>query len=500
MTSQIALLNPDGVAVASDSTVSIGDRTFSATKIYQLAGRQPVGFMTCGRASYRGISFSNIFGQFRSYFGQKYPQNAELPHLIDYVGEFQKFLLAFPNNSPTPQANEIDRVNAHTPSTSKNISEQEKQDFIHELRELASQLFPSLMGLKAWYSFISSKDTLDPNRWRKLADKDGDWASLISLDGNSVVDVLESNLRNEICTWHSKIKETWPDDWPQIKKQISRKYSSLINEYVSEFIARYSLPKTVITAPLREIFYHHLAFVKKPYYPTGIAIFGFGEIENNPSLVQLEVGLWRSGEDCTAVATDYETGDPIHYTVTTNWKQMGVKDNIQYVPSCLQTFAMSTEMDAILKGYHSTFQRNFTNSASENIFPEFFYHVLKNTKGVGNELMTRIFEESQSEQAQKYLKKTVLKDKFFKGANRMSDFHNVIRLLPMDELANFAETMVDIESKITHLSKGVRKVGGQTDVATITKEDGFLWVKSKTRVDYSLNPRQAVQRDSASLK
>ena len=70
----------------------------------------------------------------------------------------------------------------------------------------------------------------------------------------------------------------------------------------------------------------------------------------------------------------------------------------------------------------------------------------------------------------------------------------------MDELANFAEKMVDIESKITQLSKGVRKVGGQTDVATITKQDGFLWVKSKTRVDYNLNPRQAVQRDSASLK
>ena len=49
MTSEIALYNKNSVALAADSATSWGPYIYNTSeKIYQLAGRQPVGIMTYG--------------------------------------------------------------------------------------------------------------------------------------------------------------------------------------------------------------------------------------------------------------------------------------------------------------------------------------------------------------------------------------------------------------------------------------------------------------------
>lgn len=55
-----------------------------------------------------------------------------------------------------------------------------------------------------------------------------------------------------------------------------------------------------------------------------------------------------------------------------------------------------------------------------------------------------------------------------------------VAMLPLDELAVMAETFVNLTSFKRKMSLDEETVGGPTDVAVITKMDGFIWVKKKS--------------------
>ena len=56
-----------------------------------------------------------------------------------------------------------------------------------------------------------------------------------------------------------------------------------------------------------------------------------------------------------------------------------------------------------------------------------------------------------------------------------------ISILPMNELSIMAETLVNLTSFKRQMSHNQQEtVGGPTDVAIITKGDGFRWIKRKT--------------------
>jgi hypothetical protein len=57
------------------------------------------------------------------------------------------------------------------------------------------------------------------------------------------------------------------------------------------------------------------------------------------------------------------------------------------------------------------------------------------------------------------------------------------------DLANFAEALVNITSVKRRASLDTESVGGPIDVAVISRDDGFIWVKRKHYFDPSLNPR-----------
>ena len=65
----------------------------------------------------------------------------------------------------------------------------------------------------------------------------------------------------------------------------------------------------------------------------------------------------------------------------------------------------------------------------------------------------------------------------------------VYRLAPPD-LADVAEKMVELESTMQYVKNGLwAQVGGPIDVVSITKEDGLIWIKRKSKIDQELNQR-----------
>lgn len=66
---------------------------------------------------------------------------------------------------------------------------------------------------------------------------------------------------------------------------------------------------------------------------------------------------------------------------------------------------------------------------------------------------------------------------------------NVISVLPIDELAAMAGSLVHLTTSKRKMSFEMETVGGPVDVAVISKGDGFIWIDRKHYFRPDLNPR-----------
>lgn len=62
-----------------------------------------------------------------------------------------------------------------------------------------------------------------------------------------------------------------------------------------------------------------------------------------------------------------------------------------------------------------------------------------------------------------------------------------LKFMPKEELASIAEALVNLTSVKRSLRNEIATVGGATDVAIITKGDGFVWIQRKHYFDPKLN-------------
>ncbi len=75
----------------------------------------------------------------------------------------------------------------------------------------------------------------------------------------------------------------------------------------------------------------------------------------------------------------------------------------------------------------------------------------------------------------------------YKQDNYIHPVISVVSILPKDELASMAESLVNLTMFKQKVSVGAETVGGPIDVAIISKGDGFVWIKRKFYFDRDLN-------------
>ncbi len=76
----------------------------------------------------------------------------------------------------------------------------------------------------------------------------------------------------------------------------------------------------------------------------------------------------------------------------------------------------------------------------------------------------------------------------FQRSNNTQPILDMVGVLPKDELAAMAESLVNLTVFKRKVSKSVETVGGPIDVAVISKGDGYIWVKRKHYFKPELNP------------
>lgn len=75
----------------------------------------------------------------------------------------------------------------------------------------------------------------------------------------------------------------------------------------------------------------------------------------------------------------------------------------------------------------------------------------------------------------------------FRDTNYVKPVTTAVSILPKEELALMAESLVSLTSLKRKVSIDQETVGGPVDVAVISKGDGFVWIKHKHYFDIKLN-------------
>ncbi len=102
----------------------------------------------------------------------------------------------------------------------------------------------------------------------------------------------------------------------------------------------------------------------------------------------------------------------------------------------------------------------------------------------------RFYLESLVSQARDQFIRGLKEEAFAQIKNESEkEIQDVVEFMPKPELAQMAESLVEITSIKRRVSRGFETVGGPIDVAVISRSDGFVWVKRKHYFPAELNAR-----------
>ncbi|MGN4454680.1 hypothetical protein [Bacillus cereus group sp. MYBK57-1] len=90
------------------------------------------------------------------------------------------------------------------------------------------------------------------------------------------------------------------------------------------------------------------------------------------------------------------------------------------------------------------------------------------------EIISKIFNKAESS-IQSFTKQLME----FREAEFIDPLLSIVRSLPKEELAEMAETLVNLSSFKRKVSSSIESIGGPIDVMLITKGDGLVWIKRK---------------------
>lgn len=242
MSAEVILMNKNGIAIAADSAVTIGNKTKiynTADKMFMLSKYAPVGILIYNSSSMMGIQLELIIKQYREQLGEK-----KFSTINEYSDDFIKFCIDFSNKYAGNEI-EIETINRQI---------LKKCDEIFKIaasmlnKEIIKGTFKNDTELMKFFNskiiYIAKKMKVDISN--EIMDDEY---------YNSIIDKIDTNNIIEICSESYKLKL---DD--KTKKILLDKLNTLIRDKKYWDISNF----------------------------TGIAITGYGEEEIFPSCIQIE--------------------------------------------------------------------------------------------------------------------------------------------------------------------------------------------------------------------
>jgi hypothetical protein len=150
------------------------------------------------------------------------------------------------------------------------------------------------------------------------------------------------------------------------------------------------------------------------------------------------------------------------------------------LPSVIKAFATTHMVDTFLLGF------------SEEVYAHVIAQYVQSIKALSKEIQQEL-KVAEIPNLNKHIEAS-LKTYQEAWTKAVADAHykplrEVVSSLPVDEMADLAETLVMLQSLKEKVTSPTESVGGPVDVAVITKHEGLIWINRKHYFDPTKNPR-----------
>jgi hypothetical protein len=202
---------------------------------------------------------------------------------------------------------------------------------------------------------------------------------------------------------------------------------------------------------------------------TGLVVAGYGEEQIYPSVLEFEVTKLFSGKVASTETTDSIVSLE-NSAVIAPFAQSGeVRTFLEGVGGSIKDFFQGPMKDILSSSFPSALAREAKKRLDLNDEQTLALDQMANDMGLGayREIEHTLTQISMG----KYVRPVV----------------EMLTHLPVSELATMAETFINLESFRKKVTMNAESVGGPVDVATITKGDGFVWIKRKHYFKPELN-------------
>lgn len=250
------------------------------------------------------------------------------------------------------------------------------------------------------------------------------------------------------------------------KSSIAKEYNALFLDLIKETFQQVS-DNLDVSKKLCEICVLNL--VKQMFNDSnsGIVVAGYGEKEVFPSVISYDIdGLVK--------------GKPRYRVITERSRKITNPEMAALIP-----FAQEDMISTFMKGISPTIS-NFFTEYIETIFEKI--PSLLNDEHIEPSIKSLNDVKSEFELKSKELYTEMMDNiSAIIQKEHISPVVNMIKVLPKDELATMAETLVSLTAFKRRMTTTPETVGGPIDVAVISKGDGLVWIRRKHYFPEELN-------------
>ena len=439
MTTEIAVSNRLGIALATDSAVTIGgglnEKVFdTADKLFELSPVYAVALMINGNMDCLGVPWEILVKDFREAEGSV-PRST----IKDWTDDFLSFVVSY---------------DALSKIKSDEIIKGKVEDLCSGLKNDISD------GLLA-----AMRDGAHP----KI--KSGD-------DFKEAVKNYLLSLISEMSDFFEEAGKTGSlsDISPE---ELSTSYEYLRDDFFVKQFYPHEISLDELLA-IRQLASKLILPNITTDYTTGIVVAGYGCKSTFPAIDHVEV----EGKVC----------NHLKYSRVNSYAIEDAEDAGQVV-----SYAQTDVIERLLGGADPTFVKKSASFIKEAIVEAgtSIEEALRPKRVSKKKLADRLraLEEVGEIFRQKYLDEAA--PQLIKAST--AAFDRMIALMPKQELVNLAEALVSITAVERKASSDMGTVGGPIDVALITKHEGFVWIKRKQHFDPNLNPRYFWRRYGKNL-
>lgn len=284
--------------------------------------------------------------------------------------------------------------------------------------------------------------------------------------GKEVVERIEGSI-----AWHHR---RWKEAAPRrglpkgYRETVRKKYSQLVTAAIGAAFEKVPL-STRATRQLRQLLpwvaAKNLPFERLPTH-SGIVIAGFGSDDVFPRLRRFDF------EAVIADKLKCVEGRPI---------DMGPGNRAAIIP-----FAQREQVDTFMAGIDESLRAHLHAWWHERL-PELVAEVGEHLDL--SEAKRAVLQEAFREKCIEVVRgdyENALDQ--FSRENNVVPIIDIVGMLPKTELAEMAESLINLTSFKRRVTPEAETVGGPIDVAVISRGDGFIWIKRKHYFTTDLNP------------